>query len=903
MLEAIIRASPLAIVAVDAAERVILWNPSAERIFGWLEKEVLGLPPPFFPPGFDRASLGIDLNAEPARGIESIRLRKDGVRVPVSVWSASIASLDGRLSVLADLTAVRESERVHADLIEKERVARESAIAGQRFSLLLEAAPDAILEVDAEGKILLANTEAQRLFQRSKEELAGMPVEALLPERFRGGHFAHRAHYAAHPVRRPMGAGLDLYGIRKDGTEFAVDINLSPLPEGIEQGHVMCVVRDVSQRRGVEEKIRVLNQRLERRSLELAAANQELSERNQEVERANRLKSEFLASMSHELRTPLNTILGFSELLSEESAGALNEKQKRFLTHIQRDASHLLELINDVLDLSKIEAGRLELRLEKFPMAVAAAEVLTSVRPLAATKRISLDSGLDTELALQADRLRFKEILYNLLSNAIKFTPSGGRVWIESSIADGRMCMVVGDTGIGIALEDQQLIFESFRQASATTKGVREGTGLGLAITKRLVEHHGGKIWVESEPGKGSRFFFTLRLSEPEAEAIAPETGSFSPALLLATHLTSWRDEILQHLQQEGFRVETAASGADAFHKARELRPDLVVLDMELLGRSGWETLHELKTSPDTRSMPVIIVSLMDERKMGAALGAAECLLKPVSGGRLIQAVRRVLQPEGVLRVLVVDDDLETRELLADTLLNEGHTPLTARYAAEALRILATSRVDAVVLDLLLPGRSGFEVLSDIRADPKLSLIPVLVVTVKDLSESERKSLIAQGARVFAKGAGWRQELLAQLRRLRHANQGKRVLVADDNPAGRELVRESLAEYAISIIEASDGREALDKVRETLPDLVLLDIQMPEMDGYAVLREIRSDPALQHLRVVALTAFAMQGDRERALEAGFDDYLTKPVSVAKLKAQLEPAEPGVLQPGPPRPIA
>jgi PAS domain S-box-containing protein len=783
---------------------------------------------------------------------------------------------------------------LRADLVESERAARELAVAGQRFILLLEAAPDAIIEVDPQGRIVLANTEAERLFQRARGELIGLPVEALLPERFRGGHTAHRDHYGAHPVRRPMGAGLDLFAVRKDGTEFAVDINLSPLKDGTEKGHVMCVLRDVSQRHGVEEKIRVLNQRLERRSSELAAANQELSNRNREVERTNRLKSEFLASMSHELRTPLNTILGFSELLSEESAGALNEKQKRFLTHIQRDASHLLELINDVLDLSKIEAGRLELRLEKFPMAVAVAEVLTSIRPLAATKGISLDSDLDTQLVLQADRLRFKEILYNLLSNAIKFTPSGGRVWIESSLVETSVCVLVGDTGIGIAPEDQQPIFESFHQASPTTKGVREGTGLGLAITKKLVEHHGGKVWVESKLGEGSRFFFTLPLSELEEEPAATGADSLSPLLLVASHLTSWREEILQQLQQEGFRLETAGSGADAVQKAKDLRPDLVLLDMELLGRSGWETLHELKTSPDTRSIPVIIASAADERKMGAALGAAESLTKPLSGGALIQAVRRVLQPEGALQVLIVDDDPETRELLADTLMNAGHTPLTARYAAEALRILATSRVDAVVLDLLLPGRSGFEVLSEIRSNSKLSGLPVLVLTIKDLTDLERNALTAQGARVFAKGAGWRPQLLQHLRRLRHTNNGKRVLVADDNPSSRELVRESLAEHVSSIIEASDGREALDKIREMRPDLVLLDIQMPEMDGYAVLREIRSDPALEGLRVVALTAFAMQGDRERALEAGFDDYLTKPVTVAKLKAQLEPSQPGPL---------
>jgi PAS domain S-box-containing protein len=768
----------------------------------------------------------------------------------------------------------------------------DGATLAKRLSLLLESLPDAIFEVDAGGRIVLANTEAERMFERSRDELLGLQVEALIPQRFLRNHVSHRERYGAHPVRRPMGAGLDLFAVRKDGTEFAVDINLSPL-EGVEAGRVLCVIRDVSPRRATEEKIKVLNHNLERRSSELAAANAELSQQNREVERANRLKSEFLASMSHELRTPLNTILGFSELLSEEHAGILNDKQKRFVTHIQGDANHLLELINDILDLSKIEAGRLELRLEPFAMAVAVAEVLTSIRPLAAAKNIAVDSDVNTNLMLQADRLRFKEILYNLLSNAIKFTPAGGRIWIESTVERGSIRFLVGDTGIGIAEQDQREIFESFRQASVTTKGVREGTGLGLAITKRLVEHHGGKIWVESEPGKGSRFSFTLpvTVTSPVDDDAEPGTEAVpsGPLLLITSHLADWREEAAHLLEREGFATNMAASGADAFHKAKDLRPDLILLDMDLAGKSGWETLHDLRTAPETAGIPVIIVSKSDERKMGAALGAAACLTKPLARESLLSAVRKTLKSEGSLRVLIVDDDPETRQLIEDTLSAEGHTPLTTGNGDEALRILERSNIDAIVLDLLLPGRNGFELLTEIRARERSRRIPVMVLTVKDLDERERDTLAAQSAAVFTKGAGWRPALLANLRLLAGRNSRKRVLVADDNPAGRELVREILQDMVSVLEEAANGPEALQKIRESPPDLVLLDIQMPEMDGYQVLHEIRRDPALKNLRVVALTAFAMQGDRERALDAGFDDYITKPVTGAKLKAQLDAA--------------
>ncbi len=387
-------------------------------------------------------------------------------------------------------------------------------IADNRYRRLLEAAPDGIVEVDASGRIVLVNSQAERLFGYQREELLGKRVEILMPERYRERHPAHRGHYHAHSVIRPMGSGLDLRAVRADGTEFAVDINLSPF-QGETGPGVICLIRDVTDRKQVEEQIKVLNQSLEQRTRDLAVMNSELEIRNRDVEKANRLKSNFLATMSHELRTSLNAIIGFSDLLARQTAGPLTQKQERFVGHVKESSRHLLALIDDILDLSKIEAGRLELKNEIVQMSVAADEVLSTLRPLAVAKGIEMEIELDAELTVDADRVRLRQILYNLLSNAIKFTPEGS-VRLVAGSDEQLICISVIDTGIGIPREEQDAIFETFHPRSSPTHEAFEGTGLGLSITRLLVEQHGGRIWVESEPGKGSKFHFTLpRLRRP----------------------------------------------------------------------------------------------------------------------------------------------------------------------------------------------------------------------------------------------------------------------------------------------------------------------------------------------------------------------------------------------------
>ena len=382
-------------------------------------------------------------------------------------------------------------------------------VADNRYRRLLEAAPDGIVEVDCSGRIVLVNSQAERMFGYRREELLGKSVEMLMPERFRGRHPAHRDRYSAHSVTRPMGSGLDLRAVRADGTEFAVDINLSPF-EGETGGSVVCVIRDVSDRKLAEEQIKNLNLSLEQRTRDLAVINSELEIRNREVEKANRLKSNFLATMSHELRTPLNAIVGFADLLARQTAGPLTQKQDRFVRHIKEGSRHLLALIDDILDLSKIEAGRLDLKFESFSICAAADDVLSTLRPLAAAKEIDLTTELSPDLVLHADRVRVKQILYNLLSNAIKFTPAPGRVRLVAGLNEAVIHISVIDTGIGIPFEEQEAIFETFHRCLTATQEVCEGTGLGLSITRLLVEQHGGRIWVQSEPGKGSQFHLTL---------------------------------------------------------------------------------------------------------------------------------------------------------------------------------------------------------------------------------------------------------------------------------------------------------------------------------------------------------------------------------------------------------
>ncbi|HXM20856.1 MAG TPA: response regulator, partial [Terriglobales bacterium] len=557
---------------------------------------------------------------------------------------------------------------------------------------------------------------------------------------------------------------------RKDGTNIDVEITSYALSFADRAAEVVVAV-DVTQRKRDEaEKRKFIDK--------LAVSNQELELRNREVERATRLKSKFLANMSHELRTPLNAIVGFSDLLADGTPGELNSKQKRFVNHIKQGSGHLLQLINDILDLSKIEAGQLELRREDFQVKDALPEVLSTIRPLAMAKNIQVQHKLKADLSVHADRVRFKQVLYNLLSNAVKFTPKDGRIDIDCGEKGNEVCISVADTGIGIRAEDQAMVFEEFRQVEGNTDTVSEGTGLGLAITKRLVEQQGGKISLESEPGKGSRFTFTLPIgsrtsskslpvNSPARPNVAAAGGGGKPLILVVDDEVPARELLASYLDSE-YRTVMAESGAEAVKKAQQLRPDAITLDVLMSGGNGFETLVALRKSPETANIPIIIVSVVDQKQVGFALGAADYLVKPIRKPVLLETIRKhVPQPaDDDAAILLVDDDPATLELLEETLRSAGYETQSVRSGARALEVLSSKLVSAVLLDLLMPGMDGFEVIRHVRQESALKDLPIFVMTAKSLTQDESALLGRETQALFQKNGSWQQQLMVEVGRV-----------------------------------------------------------------------------------------------------------------------------------------
>ncbi|MDR4507079.1 MAG: response regulator [Candidatus Brocadiaceae bacterium] len=514
----------------------------------------------------------------------------------------------------------------------------------------------------------------------------------------------------------------------------------------------------------------------------IAEKTAHLQNANLALERANTLKSEFLANMSHELRTPLNAIIGFAEVLKDKICGDLNEEQTDFVKDIHSSGQHLLQMINDILDLSKIEAGKMTLQYEVFPIPDAVEEVYHILQGLAAKKHLQLRAEIEPEMInIEADRVKFKQVLYNLLSNSIKFTPEKGSIITKACVINDSLQVSVSDTGIGMKPEEQEKVFKAFWQADGSFSRQYQGTGLGLALTKRIVEMHGGDISFESEYGKGSTFYFTLPLkaaltiSMPEEE----ETRRYQPAqkakkdgktILVVEDNRMAADLLTVYLTNAGYNVIVAADGLEAIKKAKELKPFLITLDIMLPKKDGWEVLSELKHYRGTENIPVIIVSIVDNKELGYSLGVTEYLMKPVEREKLISTVNSVLatvnRNDKPRTVLVVDDDKKAVKCISSILEGADFNVLKAYGGREGIEAAINNNPDLIILDLMMPDVSGFEVVENLKKHPGTKDIPIAICSAKDITPEDKKELNGNIMAIVQKGKHTKEDLLREIQNI-----------------------------------------------------------------------------------------------------------------------------------------
>ncbi len=671
---------------------------------------------------------------------ETVRRRKDGTLIDVDVSKRLVRDEEGNARCIVaskkDVSALRRTQKAEA----------------VRFRGLLESAPDGIVIVDRTGTIMLVNAQTEMLFGYRRDELIGQRIEMLVPQRFRSRHPFHRDQYFADSHPRPMGAGLDLSGLRKDGSEFAAEISLSPMetPEGI---HVSAAIRNITERKRLEE------------------------EQHARIQEANRLKSEFLANMSHELRTPLNAIIGFAALMHKGRAGPLNAEQKEYLGDILVSSRHLLQLINDVLDLAKVEAGKMEFHPEGIDLAKLYGEVRDTIRGIAAERRIVIEADIDPMVTgIQLDPAKLKQVLYNYLSNAIKFSHEHGVVKVRiMAESQDRFRIDVEDVGDGIRPEDMPRLFVEFQQLDSSPSKKHAGTGLGLAFTKRIVEAQGGSVLASSVFGSGSIFSAILPRRMPETAAPARSTparpaaapGRTANAAAVLVIEDDARDQawMMQVLGQAGFAVEAVASGAAAVEACNRRRFAAVTLDLLLPDASGWEILKHIRQTTLNASIPAVVVTISADRGIGSGFGIQEYLVKPVQAEAVLACLGRAgVVPSGHGYVLLVDDDTSSLRLLEALLSRSGFRTECVTDGGQALAAVQRAMPRLIILDLLMPVMNGMQFIDQLRGAENGRDVPVILWTVKDLGVEERQRVSALVQGIVMKDADGAEALLRALR-------------------------------------------------------------------------------------------------------------------------------------------
>jgi PAS domain S-box-containing protein len=776
---AIFNSANFSSIATDARGVIQIFNVGAERMLGYTAAEVMNTITPAdlsdpreviaratalsvdfatpIAPGFEA------LVFKASRGIEDIYeltyIRKDGTRFPavvsVTAFRDAQGAIIGYLLIGTDNTARKLAE-----------AARE--VSDARLRGIIASASDTIIAVDSENCIALFNSAAEKMFGLTADEVMGRKLDRLLPHRFR----------SSHGDMDPQDA---IVGLRKDGSEFPIEASISRLEVN---GDTLSTVilRDVTERKRFEQM---------------------LQQKNVELEGANRMKSEFLANMSHELRTPLNAIIGFSEVLRDGLIGEMTERQREFIGDICGSGRNLLSLINDILGLSKVEAGKATLDLEPVPVSSLLVNGLSVIRERAATRHIRLRIDATEDLGtIQADARKVRQIVHNLLFNAVKFTGEGGQVTLRAGRVPraevGRLAgpwtgrtspltpseyadfleISVTDNGIGISPEEMERLFKPFSQVDSGLSRKFAGTGLGLALVKLLAELHGGTVAVESGLDAGSCFtvWLPIRASGVKApkSVLAPpilhvEAPAGARIALVVEDDDKAADLIRLQLEAEGFRVLHAASAEAALVLATQQPVALITLDILLPNMDGWDFLSRIKQVPALQRIPVVIISIVADRGKGFSLGAAAVMQKPISCRELYETLVDLgllpLAKGRSLTVLVVDDDPTAVELIAVRIMGLATTILRAYGGREAIDTARREVPDLIVLDLMMPDMSGFDVVEALHEHPDTARIPVLIVTAKEITAEDRARLNRYVTAIVEKASFDRDRFTAEVRR------------------------------------------------------------------------------------------------------------------------------------------
>lgn len=701
-----------------------------------------------------------------------------------------------------------------------------------------------------------------------------------------------------------------------------------------------------------QEELQQTNEELEERSVLLEEKNQEIVRKAKELEISTRYKSEFLANMSHELRTPLNSILLLSRLLSENNDKNLNIEQIEYATVIQSSGQGLLGLIDEILDLSKIEAGKMELEYMDVPLTEIGNDMKFLFKQVAKEKSIEFNIIVQPDLpyTIQTDKGRVEQVLKNLLSNALKFTGKGS-VTLEikkCEVNNALICFSVKDTGIGIPADKQQFVFEAFQQADGSTRRKFGGTGLGLSISRELSKLLGGDIHLISEENKGSEFilrvpiikpdyssYFESRVAIEEEEKQVPGTNAIKDEyiasvipesipddregitpkdkkILIIEDDTLFARSLLDVARKKGYKGIVTVRGDEGLELAKKYNPSGILLDIQLPVKSGWQVMDELKKDPQTRHIPVHMMSSYKFKKESLLKGAVDFINKPFAFEQMPEIFKKI---EYVLnrnskKVLIIEDNPKHAQALAYYLETYNINSEVKSNVSESVNALKKDTIDCVILDMGIPDAKSYQLLEEAKKDPTLENLPIIIFTGKSLSMTEEQRIKQYADSIVVKTAHSYQRMLDEVSLFLHLMEekkkasipntefkklgilneilnGKTVLIVDDDVRNIFSLSKSLELFKMNVVTAMNGKEAIQKLEENKKvDVVLLDMMMPEMDGYEAAKEIRKNYTWKNLPVIAVTAKAMTGDREKCISAGASDYITKPVDIDQLLSLL-----------------